>query len=119
MRWVGVGHRNQCRVTTLCTRTASGFDCFGIFASWLAQVRMQVDKARKYVTTSCIKRDIACQIFANLHDDVIVNEHIGFFDTAHPNDTPTLDHNRHDSSSAESKSNSTAIRTDTPFVTCR
>ena len=80
---------------------------------------VQINKPRKDVTTGCIKRDIACQIFADLHDDVIVNEYIGYFDTAHPNDTSTLDHNRHDSSSAESKSNSTAIRTDTPFVTCR
>ena len=80
---------------------------------------MQIDEAWEYVATSCIKRDIAFQILANINDHIVFDEHIGIDDTVYTNNAPTFNHNRHDSSSAESKSNNTAIRTETPLVTCR
>ena len=105
---------------------APGLDRLGLLVPRLAQVGVEIDEAGAHDATRGIEhRDtlaVAVEVLADGDDDVAVDQHVGRAFAGLVEHEPVLDHDRHGCTSKSvplpRMSNSTAIRTAMPFVTC-
>ena len=127
--WVGlgVGHRHDARVAAQRGRTRPGLDRLGFLLARLAEVGVQVDEAGRDDAARGVEHGLALgrlQRVADLDDDAVVDR--GRRRVARRSDRRTVpplistDVTTSLSRSAPlpSRSNSTAIRTAMPLVTC-